>query len=382
VKKCFALILFCILLYSCRTISIKDKINFKYEADWYLAGGNPEKTNISKSDKDLNPPFKLVWTYNTEAAYSKFSISVVDRIIFTSNLKGDVFALDIYSGGRLGSFGTNGKTSYSTPVIYNNNIIVTCSNSETNTITSYDFVTGKVNWGKNIGDVYSSPILINDFIFITTSKGCIYKLDAKSGFTKWIFKINNPMNFPEPFFAGPVSDGNLIVAGNTDGYVYAVNSESGNKEWSFKTNSNIYCDASFYKSKIFLGSDDGFFYCLDTSGSLIWKKNFKTKIQSSPTFYNDMVIIPGIDGYIYSLDINNGNDKWIYETKGTIWASPLINKDKIFIGSFDNYFYCLDAESGKLLWQYLLEGRIRSSAVIWEDFIVVGCDDKQIYCFK
>ena len=172
-KKCFALILFCILLNSCRTISIKDKINFKDEVDWYLAGGSPEKTNISRSDKELNPPFKLVWNYNTEAAYAKFSISVCDGIVFTSNLKGDVFALDIYTGGRLGSFGTNGKTSYSTPIIYEKNLFVACSNSEENTITNYNFVTGKINWEKNISDVYSSPILLNNFIYVSTFKGYI-----------------------------------------------------------------------------------------------------------------------------------------------------------------------------------------------------------------
>jgi eukaryotic-like serine/threonine-protein kinase len=382
VKKCFALILFCILLNSCRTISIKDKINFNEKVDWYLAGGSPEKTNISYTEKELTPPFKLLWTYNTEAAYSKYSISVCDRIIFTSNLKGDVFALDIYSGGRLGSFGTNGKTSYSTPVIYEKNIIVTCSNSEKNTITSYNFVSGNINWERNIGDVYSSPIIIDSSIYVSTSKGYIYKLKAKTGFTEWIFNNINIKNIPEPFFAGPTLAGNLIIAGNTDGYLYALNSGNGKKEWDFKTNSNIYCDAAFYKGKIFSGSDDGFFYCLDTVGSLLWKKEIKSAFQSSPTFYNDMVIIPGIDGYIYSLDINSGNNKWVYETKGTIWASPLVNKNKIFIGSFDNYFYCLDADNGKLLWKYLLDGRIRTSAVIWEDFIVVGCDDKLIYCFK
>ena len=381
-KKYLFFILLCLSLYSCRSISINDKINFNESEDWYFAGGNSERTNISKSKKEIVPPLKLIWKYNTESAYSKYSISVCDGIVFTSNLKGDIFAIDIYSGSRIGSFGTKGKASYSTPVIFNNNIIVSSAGGEKNPVLSYNYINGDVNWEKNIGDVYSSPILLNDYIYITTYDGNIHKLNAKTGLSEWNLKSNNVNINPGPFYSGPTAGNNNILAGNTDGNLYALDEYSGKIKWIFNTKSQIYCEAAFKNNRIYFGSNDGYFYCLDTNSSLIWKKELKTKFQSSPAFNGDFVFIAGIDGLIYALDINDGSEKWSVETKGAIWASPLIHKNLIFIGSYDNYFYCLNAENGKILWRYLTEGRIRNSAVIWKEYVVVGCDDKQIYCFK
>lgn len=372
----------CFFLYSCRTIIIKDRINFNESIDWYFAGGNPERTNISKSDKNISLPLKLLWTYNTDASYSKYSISVCDRIVFTSNLKGDVYAIDISSGKSIGSFATKGKSSNSTPVINDNNIIVTAAGGEKNPVISYNYSSGMTNWERNIGDIYSSPNLKNDFIYITTYYGNIYKLNVKTGLSDWDLKTVNSNSNPGQFFAGPTIADNIVLAGNTNGYLYALNNSDGKIFWQFKTNSQIYSDAAFFNNRIYFGSNDGFFYCLDTAGSLIWKKELKTKILSSPTFYKDIVVIAGVDGNIYGLDTVKGSNKWIFGTNGAVRASPLVHKNLIFIGSYDNYFYCINADDGKLMWKYLTEGRIRTSAVIWNEYVLVGCDDKQIYCFK
>jgi len=371
-----------LILFSCSSIKIKETIKINYEEDWLFRGGNVENTNISKSKANLTPPFNILWDYDTEVGYSRNSLSVCDAVLFSSNLKGEVFAIDVVSGKSLGRFSSPGTASYSTPIIFNNNIIIAYTGDDKNSMLSYNISSGEINWKRKLGWIKSSPILIDNEIVVCSSNGKIYKLNATSGHIVWSFTEIADTIQKKSFLTGPSICNQLVLAGNVNGYLYAIDLKTGNIEWRFKTGGSIFADVSVFDNNILFASDDMFFYCLNTAGSLKWKKLLNTKSLSASTFYKEMVITSGIDGNIFAMDRNDGNFVWTYHTEGAVWATPLLQDGKIFVGSFDRYFYCIDASNGSLLWKHEFENRIRSDAVIWKDFIFVACDDRCIYCFK
>lgn len=374
-----SILLFCpLIFYSCFSLSINKRLDVNENEDWLMIGGNPEKTNISKSDKELVPPFKLQWQFDTDGGLSRNCLSVSDAVLFVNTLNGEFYSVDVSSGKSLGSFSVPGKSSFSTPLISGNNVIITSSGNNDSRILSYSLTRGEIDWKRNIGWVQSSPLLLNNNIFVSNISGDIYKLNASGGNIIW--KCRAPSS--SSFYTGPAISGNKILIGGTDGILYAFDQQSGSFLWKYKTEASLFSDASVYKEMIFFGSDDNYFYCLDTAGVLIWKKNLKTKYLSSPSYYANSIIITGIDGTIYSLDINSGEIRWKFTTKGAMTASPLIHQNKIFAGSFDKNFYCINADDGKELWRYGCEGRVQTSAVVWKDYIFVASDDKYIYCFK
>jgi eukaryotic-like serine/threonine-protein kinase len=375
-------ILCAFLFCSCFPLSIDKLIEADDSEDWLYIGGDLAKSNISKSKSELNPPFNLYWQFDADGGLSKNCLSVSDAILFAATLNGESFAIDVLSGKSLGRVSTLGRSSYSTPLIYNNNIIITSSGDKNSGIFSYNLVRGAINWKKNIGSIETSPVLDGENIFVSTISGNLYKLNVTTGNILWSRNSSGRKTSLNSFFNSPTIFGDKVFLGGNDWNMYSFDTASGKELWKFKTGGAIFCDVSVNEGKLYFGSDDKNFYCLDTSGNLVWKKNLNTKFLSSSTFSGNMVITAAVDGNVYSLDKENGNVIWTFATKGTICASPLLQGNKIFIGSYDKNFYCLNASDGKKLWSYETGGRIRTSAVIWKDYIFFACEDKYIYCFS
>lgn len=367
---------------SCFPLKIDKLIDVDENEDWLYIGGDIEKTNISKSKNLLNPPFNLYWEFDADAGLSRNCLSVSDAILFANTLNGESYAIDIVSGKNLGRINTFGKSSFSTPLIYNNNVIITSSGNNSSRIFSYNLALGSIKWKRNIGWVESSPVLDGENIFVCSIDGKLHKLNVVNGNILWSKKPSGKNIFLNSFFTSPTILSNKVFVGGNDHNMYAFDRKTGNEIWKFKTEGSVFCDASASENKIYFWSDDKNFYCIDTSGNLVWKNNLNTKSLSSSTFFENMVITAGVNGTVYALNKNNGNKIWTFETKGTISSSPLLQGKNIFIGSYDRNFYCLDAASGRELWKFTAEGRIRTSAVIWKDFIFVAGDEKYIYCFS
>ncbi len=69
-----------------------------------------------------------------------------------------------------------------------------------------------------------------------------------------------------------VSDKTLLVGSSCDGSLRALNTETGEVRWTFYTEGPIRCAPVAWEGNVFVGSDDGFFYCLDlATGKELWK---------------------------------------------------------------------------------------------------------------
>ena len=69
-----------------------------------------------------------------------------------------------------------------------------------------------------------------------------------------------------------VADGRLFFGSTSDGKVYALDAATGQPLWEFFTDSPVRFAPTVWKDRVFVVSDDGFLYCLDSAdGQLIQK---------------------------------------------------------------------------------------------------------------
>lgn len=229
---------------------------------------------------------------------------------------------------------------------------------------------------------------------------------ARSPEVKWRFHTNGRV-----LSSAAVDDGTVYV-GSTDGHLYAIDAATGRARWKFRTDARVTSSPAVHAGMVFFSSYDGFVYAVDApTGQLRWK--FQTGGErryagkhlhgllpaaeampdpydmylSSPAVWHGLVYIGSGDGNVYALDARTGAVTWKFTTGNVVHASPAIAEGTVFIGSWDTYFYALDALTGKERWRFKTgddtvihnQVGIQSSAAVADGVVYFGCRDSQLY---
>jgi eukaryotic-like serine/threonine-protein kinase len=180
----------------------------------------------------------------------------------------------------------------------------------------------------------------------------------------------NFQNYNWPIFRG---------SRNLDGQAKGKFTEKPILRWSYKTKGSIESSAVINFDSIYIGSTDGFLYCLDIkNGDLNWTFDSGDTITAPPLFLNDKIIIGNHTGILFALN-SQGKIIWQFATKEKITGSAnyIFNKGKtnLIISSYDYFIYCLDLDSGQLIWKFETGNYINGSPTVFKNQIMfAGCD--------
>jgi hypothetical protein len=157
---------------------------------------------------------------------------------------------------------------------------------------------------------------------------------------------------------------------------------NGNKIWISDVGIPLLSSPSYYQNKIFIGSQDEKFYCIDArTGNKIWKfyigsMNWKT----SPSVAYGNVYVGNKFGFIYCLNVDDGEYIWSTKMSARAVSSPSICDGKIYIGSVDNNLYCLDAYTGEKIWNFSTDDPFFTSSAI-ADGKIFSASGNSLFCF-
>jgi outer membrane protein assembly factor BamB len=245
----------------------------------------------------------------------------------------------------------------------------------------------------------SSPALAQDpngnwLVIIGAIDGCIYAIDAPDGDRAWREKSVTCVedHWDECYFnATPAVNQSLghIYIGSEEGEIYCINT-SGSRKWRFPDSSydgltydEFGSSAAFTGNRIYVGCDDYKLYCLqDNIGDCdtVWSYYAGSEIGSSPAIDASGNVYFGDDsGYVTSLQPNR-TVRWRIRHGISVWSSPCLTSDRVYIGTDDGYLYALNINTGAQIWRYTADDGIRSTPVIGPDgAIYFGCNDGMLY---
>lgn len=367
-------ILFTIFIAACSGLKVDRSITVNPD-DWVMAGGNAKQSHVS--GYVLAPPLNLYWEYNIEGGVGPAGITSSDAVVFVNALQGEMFTFDVSSGGKIGNIKFLGKDASTAPLILGNDVIVTYAGDKKYSIASYNLLHGKINWRKNFGDVQTSPVMKDGYVYFGSLNGSFYKVNIAGGIRQWKFNSNAQIH------STSAVNESCVVFGNDDGIIYCLNNAGGEKLWEFKTGGPVVSAPMILNETVFAGGDDSIFYAINIEdGQVKWKNNLHSKMIAGSASYTDsFVIAVCVDGSIYCLNSNTGEIKWKFKTGGTIVSAPVVSGDYIYAGSYDSHIYALDARTGEQLWKYELENKVKTSPVIWKDYLFAAADEI-VYCFS
>ena len=182
--------------------------------------------------------------------------------------------------------------------------------------------------------------------------------------------------------------------------------------WQYSTSGNVVMPPVIGSDgTIYFGSDDKFFYALNSDGTLKWKFQTNGSIRTQPLLHNEIVYFGSRDKYLYALRTTDGNDQlgvvykpgdliWKFKVESFIDSSPIlsIDKKKIYFGSHDNHLYSVCIEDfelnnqtykqGAKYWEFMTDGTINSKPAVsinpltQQEEILIGSHDNYLYSLK
>jgi len=140
----------------------------------------------------------------------------------------------------------------------------------------------------------------------------------------------------------------------------------GNLElkWKFETGSAIYSSPAVFGDYLYIGSYDGFVYCINkNTGELKWKFKTGMVVSSSPAIAGNYIFVCSEDSFIYCLNKQTGELKWKFETGMAISSSPAVFEDYLYVSSHDGLVYCLNKDRGEVIRKFETMGTSSSTAI-------------------
>jgi eukaryotic-like serine/threonine-protein kinase len=324
---------------------VEEDLAISNKHSWKMFRGSSMRTGISASNISRKP--SLLWV--TEVGPVVSSPVFGEGTIYVSTITGRIFALNP-SDKKIKWHLNIGSPIVSTPLIHNQILVV----------ANYD------SWVKGTSFV---------------GMNFLFGVDRENGKQIWKFDIPGDV-FSSPCLAG----GNMIIVGSISGAVFALQVNSGDLLWKFETGGQVWSSPSYNGNNIFIGSDDGFLYCLDKDGKLLWKTKLNGKVRSSSPCLsfneeNPLVFIGTYSGGMFCLNQLTGEIRWSKQIKQPVMASPSILKDKVFFATSDNKLYCLRKNNGLKIWDFETGGKIWSSPSIseYDNVLFFGSLDAHIY---
>jgi outer membrane protein assembly factor BamB len=200
---------------------------------------------------------------------------------------------------------------------------------------------------------------------------------------KWVFTTSGPV------VSSPAVALGKVYVGSDDRNWYCLDARNGTKIWNFTTGYYIRSSPAVANGKVYTGTDDGFVYCLNANtGSQIWKTptpgqllpimtGLYPEYHSSPIVAEGKVYVGAMDGKLYCLNADTGNIAWTIQTTGAILSTPTyIAGDGIYFASVDGFVLKVNPSSGSVIWNVStpigLDIGMEGSAAVGNGMVVIG----------
>lgn len=365
-----------VFISGCSVLRLYEPVRVRFN-DWAMYGGNPQRTHLA--NEEIRLPIEQRWEYDAKAGFGNGSALVADSLVFVGTRQGELHVVRIGTGTRAGVMDF-GSAIVGVPVVENHFVYVPLTRNGQNLI-AYDLQRGAVAWRVEMSDIETSPLMIENQLYVTTMRGELVCIERFTGRIAWQYAIR-ARNRIIPIRSSPATDYERIFFGADDGKLYAVGRYDGKLRWVFSTAKSIVATPSVHEERVFVGSTDQSLYCLDAkSGELIWKRGLGGTLYASQAVDRERVYVGTSRGEFFCIDQRTGDVLWKYRAQRVISAAPLIAGAVVFVGSLDKHLYAFDAMTGEVLWSREFSSRIRTTPVVREGYLILLLEDRTVVAF-
>ncbi len=281
---------------------------------------------------------QLRWLYHTQGVIAA-TPAVAEGRVYLFSRDGFLHALELSSGRLLWRFATGGERVFAALGGYGQPLALGLIPDP------WDFFA-------------SSPLVVDDRVYIGSSDGQVYALEARTGELLWVRAVEDPVH------ASPVHAGGVVYIGTWGTRLYALDAARGEVLWHFQGGADrensvmlgITAAARVDDERIYVGARDGFFYALDrASGKPAWRYDASSSwILTRPWLDGERVYFGTSDtGLMLALNRQTGEEVFRVDTRVWTYASPVgIGDGQVMAANMTGELMLIDSSTGQVDWYY------------------------------
>ena len=220
---------------------------------------------------------------------------------------------------------------------------------------------------KTGGPLYASPVIANGVLYIGSTDGKLYALDAKRWGIKWVFDAGDAIRYS----AAVLGDRVYFSARNNK--VYALDAKTGEKLWEFKSKNWMDASPVVVDNKVYVGAFRSKIYVLNARTGSLESRREQT-IQIRGTEYGCA------NGVFRPVSPEHNAKLWRGQTAGSE-SYPVTANGTVYIGARDGQLHAFDMASKTQTWAYPLGGFVEAAPAISDGILYAASGDGSIYAF-
>jgi outer membrane protein assembly factor BamB/tRNA A-37 threonylcarbamoyl transferase component Bud32 len=135
-------------------------------------------------------------------------------------------------------------------------------------------------------------------LFFTSMDSTLYALDARTGWAIWRYRMEKGS------VSSPIVLNDRVFMGSADGNIYCINKNNGRLNWSYQTDAQVSGSPITDNDRVFIGDAEGAIYCLDVEdGNLFWKFQTQGHITGRPALENGVLVFGSADQHVYAIAV-------------------------------------------------------------------------------
>jgi outer membrane protein assembly factor BamB len=319
--------------------------------------------------------------------------------------RGDAARRGVFAGVAVERFGgvqwrvqTDGPVR-SSPAVAGGVVYVGSSDGA---VYAIDASGGTVRWRTTIRTaISSSPAIGGGLVYVHGHDGVLYALDAATGRVRWQYATGREVPLAWGLESGllfdssPVVAGGVVLVGGRDGRLHAVDARTGRVRWRAGATGRLYSSPAVAHGVVYAGSQDGYVHAWSladgrarwrfaTHGASLRSSEYgfdRTTVQSSPTVVDGAVYVGARDGFLYSIDAATGRERWRMDHKVSwVNSSPAVDGGLVYAASSDGHFIqAVDARTGQERWRAPTIGVVWASPSVDRSLVYVGEANGTLY---
>ncbi|MEO8458267.1 MAG: PQQ-binding-like beta-propeller repeat protein [Chloroflexota bacterium] len=226
--------------------------------------------------------------------------------------------------------------------------------------------------------IYGQPAVDAANVYYSTYDGAVWSVKQSDATCNWRVEMDGNL------VAAPVLKGDALYVTSTDGYVYELDAKDGSQKSKFNTG-EAWATPLLTDDGLYVATMKGELWKLDpTDLHNLWPAPFKVSaaLLTPPAIVGDnTVVVGGIGRKLYGVNTDSGQQSWVADGSNWFWGEPAVEGTTLYTTDLDGQVKAIDGTNGKSLWATDFQAleSIRAGAVVVGDMVIAVDNSGEIY---